>query len=308
MSAPNRTQRPGEAPVGRKALMQLGKLRRRGDAALLRSSGVIPIAVIVMLAIVCVVVAVLSSAGRADDVELQQERLLLTNAIADRGHRVLRELENVAASHDVVYQLHYNFDRDWVHHLVGLRLNTFFDHDHVFVTDCADRLVYALEDNASADPAQFANAELGRVIDLLRGRGQPNRDEHYQEPSLDPVTNLGHPRGVQRLQTFMKRPAIVAGVVADLPALAGPISGGQPLIMTVKYLDGQLLSDIGIRFDLPGLRTLGDTPLKENEDLYVVADGAGSPIAHFAWRPNRPGTSIVGTVLPFMAVAFGGFA
>src|SRR5690348_3107844 len=134
----------GKSPVWRRALIQLGAFRRRGDAVLLRSSGVIPIAVIVMLAIVCVVVAVLSSAGRADDVELQQERLLLTNAIADRGHRVLRELENVAASHDVVYQLHYNFDRDWVHHLVGLRLSTFFDHDHVFVTDGQDKLVYAL--------------------------------------------------------------------------------------------------------------------------------------------------------------------
>ena len=289
--------------------MQLGKLRRRGDAALLRSSGVIPIAVIVMLAIVCVVVAVLSSAGRADDVELQQERLLLTNAIADRGHRVLRELENVAASHDVVYQLHYNFDRDWVHHLVGLRLNTFFDHDHVFVTDGRDKLVYALEHNSSVDPARFGNAELGRVMDLLRGRAQPTRDEHYQEPSLDPITNLGHPRGVQLLQRFMQRPAIVAGVVAELPSLAGPISGAEPpLILTVKYLDGPLLGDIGIRFDLPGLRALGREPVKNNEHVYVVTDSAGKPIARFAWVPNRPGASIVATVLPFMAIAFGGFA
>jgi diguanylate cyclase len=294
--------------VWRKAISELGKFRRRGDTTW-RTSGVIPIAVIVLLAIVCVVVAVLGSAGRADDVELQQERLLLTNAIADRGHRVLRELENVAASHDVVYQLHYNFDRDWVHHLVGLRLNTFFDHDHVFVTDSADQLVYALKDNASVSPALFDDAELGRVTDLLRGRAQPNRDEHFQEPSLDPVTNLGHPRGVQRLQTFKNRPAIVAGVIAELPALAGPVSGAQPpLIMTVKYLDGQLLSDISIRFDLPGLRTLGSAPLKDNEHVYVVADSAGAAIARFAWVPNRPGASIVGTVLPFMAIAFGGFA
>jgi diguanylate cyclase (GGDEF)-like protein len=295
--------------VWQKAFTKLGKARRRGDAVLLPTSGVIPIAVIVLLAVVCVIVAVLSSAGRADDVELQQERLLLTNAIADRGHRVLRELENVAASHDVVYQLHYNFDRDWVHHLVGLRLNTYFDHDHVFVTDSGDRLVYAMENDASVDPVLFSDAELGRVIDLLRGRAPPTRDEHYQDPSLDPITNLGHPRGVQRLQSFMKRPAIVAGVVAELPALAGPISGAQPpLIMTVKYLDGQLLSDIGVRFDLPGLRALGNEPVKTNENVYVLGDGSGAAIARFAWAPNRPGASIVSTVLPFMTIAFGGFA
>ena len=210
-----------------------------------------------MLAIICVVVAVLTAAGRADDVQLQQERLLLTNAIADRGHRVLRELENVAAAHDVVYQLHYNFDRDWVHHLVGLRLNTFFDHDHVFVTDGADHLTYALHGDASVDPGLFApaSAELSRVIDLLRGRALPNLDEYHQEPAIDSRTKLSHPRGVQRLQIFMNRPAIVAGVVAELPSLAGPISAGQPpLLMTVKFLDGQLLSDIGVRFDLPRLR------------------------------------------------------
>src|SRR5947208_11584783 len=78
--------------------------------------------------------------------------------------------------------------------------------------------------------------------------------------------------------------------------------------MTVKYLYGQLLSDIGIRFDLPGLRALGTEPVKDNEHVYVVADSGGSTIARFAWMPNRPGASIVSTVLPFMAIAFCGFA
>jgi len=147
--------------VWRKALTQLKDLRERRDAGRPRSIGVIPIGVVVALAIVCVIVAVLTAARRADDVELQQERLLLTSAIADRGHRVLRELENVAASHDVVYQLHYNFDRDWVHHLVGLRLNTFFDHDHVFVADGADRLTYALQGSVSVEPELFGPAREG---------------------------------------------------------------------------------------------------------------------------------------------------
>lgn len=295
----------------RKALTQFDKFRRRSDGGRPRTIGVIPIGTVVILAIVCVIVAVLTAAGRADDVELQQERLLLTNAIADRGHRVLRELENVAAAHDVVYQLHYNFDRDWVHHLVGLRLNTFFDHDHVFVTDGADHLTYALQGDASVDPTLFApvRAEFDRVIALLRGRALPSRDEYHQEPTVDPKTKLGHPRGVQRLQTFMNRPAIVAGVVAELPSLAGPISAGNPpLLMTVKFLDGQLLSDIGVRFDLPRLHAIGTDAVKDDENVYVLADSAGAAIARFAWVPNRPGASIVSTVLPFMAIAFGGFA
>src|SRR2546423_15292613 len=105
----------------------------------------------------------------------------------------------------------------------------------------------------------------------------------------------------------MNRPAIVAGVVAELPSLAGPISAGQPpLLMTVKFLDGQLLSDIGVRFNLPRLHALGNDPVKNGEHVYVISDSAGTPIAHFAWVPNQPGSSIVSTVLPFMAIAFGG--
>src|SRR3954466_6690709 len=149
--------------------MQLFKLRRRDDGKRTRSIGATPIGLVVIVAIVCVVVSGLSAAQRSDDVELAQERKLPTHAIIDRRPRALRELENVAASNDIVLQLHYNFDPDWVHHLVGLRLATFFDHEHVFVVESTGRLTYAMLDNKSVDPERFAAArpELARIIELL---------------------------------------------------------------------------------------------------------------------------------------------
>ena len=163
----------------RKAVTQLAEFRRRKDDDRARALGAAPIGIVVIVAIICVVVAVLSAAERADDVELQQEQKLLTQAIADRGRRVMRELENVAASNDIVLQLHYNFDPDWVHHLVGLRLSTFFDHEHVFVVDRTDKLTYALLGNQSVDPKRFdsVRSELDRIIGLLRGRvhAEPRR-------------------------------------------------------------------------------------------------------------------------------------
>ena len=156
----------GGFAVWRKALAKLQKVRERREGSRARSIGAAPIGLVVIVAIICVVVSVVSAAQRADDVELMQERKLLTHAIVDRGRRVLRELENVAASNDIVLQLHYNFDPDWVHHLVGLRLATFFDHDHVFVADRADKLTYAMRDNTSVDPARF---------DSVRARTRPHR-------------------------------------------------------------------------------------------------------------------------------------
>jgi sensor domain CHASE-containing protein len=149
--------------VWRKAFRRLAEVRRRSDDERARALGAAPIGIVVLVAIICVVVAVLTAAERADDVELQQEQKLLTQAIADRGRRVMRELENVAASNDIVLQLHYNFDPDWVHHLIGLRLATFFDHEHVFVVDRTDGLTYALSGNQSATRASIRSASTARA-------------------------------------------------------------------------------------------------------------------------------------------------
>jgi diguanylate cyclase (GGDEF)-like protein len=290
-------------------LSKVDRFRNRAERRRPRSIGAAPIGLVVIVAIICVVVAVLSASQRADDVELLQERKLLTHAIIDRGRRVLRELENVAASNDIVLQLHYNFDPDWVHHLVGLRLSTFFDHEHVFVADRTDKLTYAMLDNASVEPARFdaARPELDRIIALLRSRALPREDEVVLEPSADAMTDLNRPRRAQRLQIFMGRPAIVAGVAANLPGGAVP-GDAVTLLLAVKFIDGQLLSDISTRFDLPNLRVVGKEAVHTDEHVFVVADSTNQPIAHLVWMPNRPGASIVATVLPFMAIAFGGFA
>ncbi len=63
-----------------------------------RLSVVVPIGVIVAVAIVCIVVAVLSSAQRADEVAIQQEKQLFSRALSNYGERVLREVKSVAAS------------------------------------------------------------------------------------------------------------------------------------------------------------------------------------------------------------------
>ena len=142
------------------------------------------------------------------------------------------------------------------------------------MVDRADQLTYAMHGNASVEPARFdpVRQELVRIIDLLRGRAQPHEDEVVLEPSVDAMTKLNHPRRAQRLQTFMGRPAIVAGVAASMPGDTGLIpSDAATLLLAVKYIDGQLLTDIGVRFDLPNLRVVGMEPVRDDENLFPVA-------------------------------------
>src|SRR3954447_20822894 len=75
-----------------------------------RLSVVVPIGVIVAVAIICIVVAVLSSAWRADQVAVEQERQMLSRAISTRGERILRELESITASDSAVRNIRNSFD------------------------------------------------------------------------------------------------------------------------------------------------------------------------------------------------------
>ena len=65
------------------ARSDIGEARKQFGWSHLRLSVVVPIGVIVAVAIVCVVVAVLSSAQRADEVALDTERQLFTRALAN---------------------------------------------------------------------------------------------------------------------------------------------------------------------------------------------------------------------------------
>src|ERR1700719_2995841 len=145
--------------------------RKRSRWSRARLSLVVPIGGIVAVAIVCVVIAVLTSARRADEVSAGREQSLLETAIAGKGLRLLRELDRAAAI-----------------------LNE--TSGHLLLTDL-------------------------QLTDLRK----------IDEPAAPP-------------------------------------------------------DHYGLEF----------------------ADAQGNPIARFAWKPTRPGGTIVGSVLPFIAVALGGFA
>src|SRR5579862_354139 len=67
-----------------------------------RLSVLVPLGVVVAVAIVCIVVAALTSAQRADDVALERERQLLTRAIANHAEWTLLRLRSTARSSDAV--------------------------------------------------------------------------------------------------------------------------------------------------------------------------------------------------------------
>jgi diguanylate cyclase (GGDEF)-like protein len=273
----------------------------------MRLSAMVPIGIIVAVAIVCVVVAVLSSAQRADEVALDNERQLFTRALGNHGERVLREIESVATSEAAFRRIRVSFDADWVQVYVGLRLQSFFDHDFVFVADPSDRFLHASLGRRSVDPNWFNSIrpDLKMVLDRVRGRAgedagtQANRREAGQ-------SGLHRAR---RLQTFLGRPAIVAAVAVTVPDDTSAAADPQaPVVMSVKFIDDEVLADIAAQLQLRNLHRVDEPPAARGDYVFDLTDRHGQSIARFAWTPKQPGAEIVHSVIPFIAIALAGFA
>ena len=84
-----------------------------------RHSILLPIGVIVGVAIVCIVVAVLGSAQRADEVSLNRDQDLIRLAFSVRGSHIMREVESIAATPAATASLRNSYDPQWADMRVG---------------------------------------------------------------------------------------------------------------------------------------------------------------------------------------------
>jgi diguanylate cyclase (GGDEF)-like protein len=269
----------------------------------MRASAVVPVGVIVVVAIICVVVAALGSAQRADSVALDNERQLFSRALTNQGERVLRDIAAVATSEAAYRRMRVSFDSDWVQISVGLRLQSFFDHDFVFVTDPSNHFLYASLGRRSVDPNWFnsVQSDLHPVLDLMRGGTVAGG-----VIAIDSTGNGNHRAAT--LQSFLGRPAIVAAVaVATSDEAVADVEANAPVILSVKFVDDDVLEDIKSRLLLNNLHNTADRPAAPNDYVFDVTDNDGQSIASFAWTPRQPGAEILHSVIPFIAVALGGF-
>ena len=275
-----------------------------------RLSVVVPIGVIVAVAIVCIVVAVLSSAQRADEVAVKRETQLFSTALNSYGVRVLREVESVATSDAAIANIRVKFDIDWAKQHIGTWLETFFEHDHVFVFDASDNLLCskAGPNSTERELLKFIQPDQTAVLAYMRGRSPTLHNGIRLTPSS--LTEGGaHPRAAV-IGRLAGRPAIIAAVAV------GPVDGipasrdeAAPIVMSVKFIDSDALATIAAQLRLQNLRLIDDaTAVQSGDFTYEVDSPSGSEIARFAWTPNQPGAEIVHNVIPFIAVALAGFA
>ncbi len=270
-----------------------------------RISLVLPIGVIVAVAIVCVVVAVLTSAQRADEVSFNRDQQLIRQAITDNGTRVLRQVDSIAGTPRAVVAVRLNYDPDWAERHLGTWLEGYFGHDVVAVFDGADHLTYVRFRDGTTTPPAGLTADLADSLNLLRGRLKviPSRVLPV-DAAQTPVRPGRHTAFIQR---FLGRPAIVAAVAVGEDSDLAAGNAGAPIVVSIKYIGAAMLRDIGSDLQVANLHSL-DAAAPAGRDATDLSDLAGKPIVRVAWKPSTPGREVVLSVAPFVAVALGGFA
>jgi diguanylate cyclase (GGDEF)-like protein len=278
--------------------------RSRWDQA--RVSLVVPIGVIVAVAIVCVIVAVLTSAQRADEVSFNTEQQLVRQAMADHGVRALHVLQSAAATPRAAAKIRDSYDPDWIGRKIGPWSESYFHSDLEVVVDANDHVVYAYgRDPADANTSDLA-AQIAPSLALLRGRLKTPPE--HTIPVLEGQDFEKPGRSTVLLQRFANKPAFVSAVAVGTDAELAPGNAGAPIVVSVKFINSRLLHTVGTHLQLAALRTIDDPAQAGSDRTMELADPQGGSIVRFAWTPTLPGASIVQSVVPFIAVALAGFA
>jgi diguanylate cyclase len=251
-----------------------------------------------------------TSARRADEMAIKREQQLVQEGLAERGARMLRQLESVAATDRAAQLVRDRYDPHWVDEHLGHWLENFFDHDLIVVVDGSDRVRYVRSRGAADVGSIPLPSALATILDSMRGRTDT------VPPGALPVIASQDGRKPARsagwIEQVMGKPAIVMAVAVGSESELAAGSATAPIVLSVKWIDGAMLQTIGDYLQLSGLRPAEDSgPTAAgvpNGYVTAITDARGNPIARVAWNPSKPGGQVAGSVLPFIAVAIAGLA
>ena len=271
----------------------------------------VPLCLVVAVAIVCIVVAALKSAQRADEVALERERQLLTRAIVNHGEWSLLRLTNVVESDASVSATDIDQLPDLVQRRLSIWLGPLLDHELALVVNSADRIVYSQNkhNRPNSDLMNAAMPKLQAIVDFLRGRRMELPDGAVRLVGEDRAALAGGVSATVFLQDIDKRLGVITAISIGRSDAGGSHRQGvqSPIAITVRLIEQNLLANIGNRLQLAELRMF-DGDARPGDNVYQFVDARNRPIARFEWRPQKPGAEILDSVIPFIAIALAGFA
>lgn len=273
--------------------------------------------ILATLLIVVIVVAGLAWVTRTSDAaSVDRQVRTAVHAIDNSLGQLAHDQEVVAIWDDPVIQLRSGSpDWQWFDDNVAVWLHDLFGHNEVYILDAADRSIYAMIEGkrASADDFTSIRPDLQHLVEKVRGRSAEPAHRYERLPG-------GRTHPAARLQTSDKavhashllkvrgRPAVASIMTIQPLTDAVPATpGAEPLIVSVRFLDGAFLRELGERNLIEAPRFSTVRTLAQAETAIPIASDDGDRIGWFIWRPERPGTASLRVLGPLCLLAAGAF-
>jgi diguanylate cyclase (GGDEF)-like protein len=262
----------------------------------------VPLGIVVAVAIVCIVVAALMSAHRADVVALERERQLLAKAITTDGEWSLGRLQAVITSSASVSAGDIEQSPAQVQQRLGVWLGPLSDHNLVLVLNSQNEIAYSQHGSDAPDLTlhKAVFVQLQSIAEYARGR------LHAMPPGV--MRLVGTRDGSVLLHNFDGRLALSTAIPVGNPGSEASDPATGPIVLTLRLVGSQTLAGIGERLQLANLLMVPGNQTLPGYNSLDFLDHRAQPIAHFTWLPRKPGAEILQSVIPFIGIALAGFA
>lgn len=255
-----------------------------------------------------------SAANQSDTISVRQQIKMTERALSTSVDELTFDQQAVSFWPDLIAQLNRPvFDMQWLDENIGYMGFEAVKIDHSYILNDKDEPIYASIAGRYAPAASFdaVREQLGPMVDRVRGRGNPRNGPHDRLPGqpLAPDSTVQtspdsiHDSG---LAAISGRPAAVAVILIQYPSnWKGPRLGrGGFLLISVRFLDGANLRDIGNQNLISGLRFSQAPDMRAGERRIVVSDDHGGKVGYFFWHPDLPGTKLLNSLVPIAVGAF----
>ncbi|TDK39678.1 EAL domain-containing protein [Rhizobium deserti] len=247
---------------------------------------VVPMAGILIVAIVVVLGFLFVSADRQNKLEVEASTKLAQTALTVKTREVARNLKDYAVWEDAYNNLHLKVDTDWAATDGNIGANIFegLGYEMAFAINPSGKTVYAVIEGAPQDMDAFSEIPSGLKELLAKSRNQ-----------TEPVTGM-----LKSGDNVL----IVAATAILPPSVDRTSVAGDSLstLVFAKRLNQSFLGRMGEEYLLSNLRFDTVEPAGAAASVHLTSSD-GRPLGAITWTPATPGYKLLPLLAPPLAIA-----
>jgi diguanylate cyclase (GGDEF)-like protein len=271
------------------------------------SSKILPLIALTVLTALTLAAFVMFWAVRQSDSAAVERQLQMTERSVQG---IVRELslqqEVVAVWDEPVFRLRAaSLDAQWFDENFGTWLNRTYGHNQVYILNAHDEPVYAAVEGARVEPREFGQIQPDLRSHLAKLRAQETAPPQTSGEPAQGGKHLTSGMAVYdaHLLKLAERPAAVSAM-RIVPHTDGAVhqSRREFVLVSIRFLDGAFLQELAEKNLIEGLKfSLSDRKAGDEVSVPLNSD-TGSRIGYFVWKPETPGTKILGIIGPASAL------